>query len=783
MNASIPMNEERRKALTTLEEYVMNWKIFIDTCSLLEPTAEQFWLNIIPLLDKHGKKVIIPYRCIQELQKHQTNTKDKALAKKSRDALKKFNQLKARYIDLRGEPSDNFADNVFNVQFTKFRMQYSLLLITQDRDLAEDLLKLNDSKSVLRAKPIHVKKLNQYGFLSDIYPRTQKKKEKGERKNVTAHPKTSIPEEEKFELCRRVTDLKDDILPLTSLPDTGEQVLVYVNQQWMSIPLRDKLGGGGEATIYATNTPYVAKIYKKDKNTRRRYEKIRLMLTKTIKCEGVCYPVAEVYNQQKQFIGYLMPAAKGKELQNTIFRAKPLFMKNFPNWKKRDTVQLCITMLEKIKYLHDYNVILGDINPMNILVVSPTEVYFVDTDSYQVEAFPCPVGTVAYTAPEIQKKHFGSFLRTMGNENFAVATLLFMTMLPGKLPYSQQGGEDMMQNIINMDFSYPLGKDKNGKTPAGAWRFIWSHLPYAIKEAFYKTFRKGQEYSKETSRLDVDDWLALFREYLRLLDSGKFAAQDPMSVELFPTRFKRSANLTYTKCKICNETVPEDNCRNGICHNCLKNGETYRCSCCGKDMVYTNYQKYIKQSKRFEMCKDCSEKIGYTHTCESCGRTIQLTNGECQFYRDKGITTFPKRCKACRDAGIRKKPDFPTSYNPPPPPPPSSGGSGSFCFLTTAVCEYYGRPDNCFELTTLRHYRDNWLMHQPDGKALITEYYRTAPLIVSHLKASSRYGEYCEKLWKQYIFPCLQLIAQKKYQECKVLYTQMFYFMKSEFQL
>lgn len=97
---------------------------------------------------------------------------------------------------------------------------------------------------------------------------------------------------------------------------------------------------------------------------------------------------------------------------------------------------LCITILKKLKYLHDRNVILGDINPNNILVVSPTEVYFVDTDSYQIEGFPCPVGTINFTAPEIQRKDFSTFLRTIGNERFAVATLLFMIMLPGKPPYS-----------------------------------------------------------------------------------------------------------------------------------------------------------------------------------------------------------------------------------------------------------------------------------------------------------------------------------------------------------
>ena len=199
-----------------------------------------------------------------------------------------------------------------------------------------------------------------------------------------------------------------------------------------------------------------------------------------------------------------MPEARGKELQKSLF-IKKLLEKNFPTWRKRDTVELCITILQKIKYLHDRNIIMGDINPANILVVSPKEVYFVDTDSYQIEDFPCPVGTINYTAPEIQRRHFSGFLRTKGNENFAVATLLFMIMLPGKPPYSQQGGEDPISNIIKMDFSYPFGDNSNKKTPDGPWRYIWSHLTYDLKKAFYNTFRIDGENSKKDDRLSVNE--------------------------------------------------------------------------------------------------------------------------------------------------------------------------------------------------------------------------------------------------------------------------------------
>jgi len=640
-------NGKETYAKNALEDYVKDWKIFMDTCSILHFAADKFWMNILPLLRQYQNKVIVPLRSIEELQKHEANTGNSELAENAKNCLRVLNKLiKAGFVEIRGEQGDNFADNVFQVVFTKFRMTHKLLLITQDNDLAKDIIALNSNKSV-RANPVHVKRINQYGFLSNFSWNTENVKNNRFKKNQRVSNEEDLDEDEVFRICKRVTTLDDSRLAVTHIPTENE--IVYTSRG--PIKLESKVAAGGEGIIYTTNTPYVAKIYKRENNTKRKYEKIKLMLSKKIECEGVCYPVAALYNSNKEFIGYMMPKAKGKELQKSIF-IKPLFLKNFPNWKKRDTVELCITILEKIKYLHDRNIVMGDINPANILIVSPKEVYFVDTDSYQVEDFPCPVGTNNYTAPEIQRKHFSDFLRTMGNENFAVATLLFMIMLPGKPPYSQQGGEDPINNIIKMDFSYPFGDSSNKKTPDGPWRYIWSHLTYDLKKAFYNTFRKGGDYSTEETRLTVDEWLPIFTYYLELLDSGKFGKQDKMSEELFPTRHKKNPKIEYITCKLCGNEMPENQCQNGICRDCLNKGEVYRCKKCGKEILYTNYQRYVKNAKRFDVCPECFEygkKVRLRKKCVDCGKEFEITNNQYNFYTSKGFE-IPKRCKSCRDA-------------------------------------------------------------------------------------------------------------------------------------
>jgi len=195
-----------------------------------------------------------------------------------------------------------------------------------------------------------------------------------------------VSESEKFNYVTELYPLDQTLLKVSHVPMEGDTVFCSRGP----VQLLKCLASGGEGYVYLTDTDLVCKIYRKEKLTRSKLEKLQLMVSKRIEYPGICWSVELVYNKTNEFVGFMMPRASGKESQKCLF-VKPLLLKHFPHWKKRDTVQLALTILDKIKYLHERNVILGDINPLNILVVSPTEVYFVDTDSYQIEGYPCPV--------------------------------------------------------------------------------------------------------------------------------------------------------------------------------------------------------------------------------------------------------------------------------------------------------------------------------------------------------------------------------------------------------
>ncbi len=97
----------------------------------------------------------------------------------------------------------------------------------------------------------------------------------------------------------------------------------------------------------------------------------------------------------------------------------------------------------------------------------------------------------------------------------------------------------------------------------------------------------------------------------------------------------------------------------------------------------------------------------------------------------------------------------------------------SFCYITTAVCESLDKPDDCYELTMFRKFRDSWLMMQPDGEALIREYYAVAPTIVQRIDSLSNANEIYQDIMTKYLKPCLHMIEQNDMEGCKKMYMKM----------
>ena len=831
--------DKRQSAERSLEQYVKERCIFVDLSSILAPAGEETMRNILPLLMRHGRRLFIPQSVIRELKQLAADTSDPERAQmcKKRETVITY-LLKNGLAQIRmfQDPQSTPAQDLLTA-CSHFRMTYPLLVITQDERLAADLLSLNSQQSA-QGETILVKRINKYGFLSNLNDINRN------------NPK-------RFRLYTTPRAGQDKPLGVTQMPKVGEYVY-HTPDGKGAILLKEEIGGGGEGTIYGTDAvinngteevAYVAKIYKPECCTEYRREKIGKMIQAGLAYNGICFPTSMLYNRNGEFVGYMMMKAKGHPVQNSIFR-KPLFAKKLPGWEKKDIVQFAITVLHKIRYLHGKNILIGDINANNILVVSPLEVYFVDTDSYQIDDLPCPVGMPQFTAPEIHQmnksgelKDFSQIMRTKESEYFAIATLMFMLMLPGKLPYSYAGGENIVDNIIHMHFPYALGERRGQKVPDGSWRYAWSHLSRRLKDCFDLVFTKGDNKSEFNikERLDVDQWIIEMTEYLRvladwerLLEEGKPRIQkyeqeiatkeqqgedvtalkrelkeylaslpDSMSLKISPTRPKRQRDKVYVTCRGegCTKEYPEDadQLKAGFCPECQRKGETVRCQICGEEFIFTNYEKFYKGFKRPNMCSTCrksKDDIVEEYECATpgCFQKVRVTQAK-KAYCKSNNKQLPKYCEECyersKKSGTRPVQSAPRPVSPRPVPPrptayqqparpveqkrelPTKGSGLQGCFITTAVCGYLGKPDDCRELTDFRAFRDNWLRHQPGGEEQIREYYECAPELVRRMNASADYARICTALWADYLIPCQKMIHEGRMEDCRTHYTAM----------
>ena len=503
------------KINTMISKIAKNYTIFIDSSFMMTDEAEEFFeKDLVPVLKKinkgidnpkNFKKIILAERVLIELQKQsKLNNKIKTDAQvaKAQKGLEIISSLtKAECLRLLGQDGDTYADNLFVAKFTENRLDMKLCLLTQDNALGEEIIRLNtslssgtDKKGKDRIKGIKAFKFNGSGQIEEF------KTVKVSKHNLKNLKKPYNPFSDSADL---IDISQSKIISPEKIPSTGEKVF---NELGDAFELGAKVGDGAEGIVYSIDDLNVCKIYKEKKLTNLGLEKLKLMTERQVIHEAICWPNDIIYNDDKKAIGYKMKKADGVELHKRLFFGPKLIETRLPTWTKLDLVKVCLNILEAIKILHNHNVLVGDLNGRNIMVFEDCSIYIVDTDSFQLEGYPCPMGQITFTPPEIQKKEFKNFLRTIEHENFAIATLIFMILMPGKPPYSKQDGGMITDNIRKGVFSYPFNKSLPKDPPKGPWRYMWSHLPYDTKELFFKTFSEGE-------RIGASLWIGVLEGY------------------------------------------------------------------------------------------------------------------------------------------------------------------------------------------------------------------------------------------------------------------------------
>ena len=704
-------------------------RLFVDTCFALNEEAfaaldDRFFST----LKASRSDLVLPLAVLREIQKHERTPKDIDLADRAKFALTRFASLeKNRTVRIVGSKDDPFADQTFLEVFTKFRPKYTLLLFTQDSGLSRDLLQINDHESTNRTtnKVLIARYIPRQGIV--VFNDRAQFEQRVTRQSHGKPPasRAGIGQERsappfRFRTFKAPRSMDDQVIGDGA--SYAPRSTVYSSNR-QSLLLGASIAQGGEGQIFEVDSNRVAKIYFHDRRTVARRDKLQLMCRHPVTIRGVAWPLGVLNDASGNFLGYIMPKARGHTLQQCVF-GKARLAEHFPDWKKGDLIELALTYARAVSQIHQLGLIVGDINPLNVLVVSSREIYIVDVDSFQVEDFPCPVGMVTFRAPEITEPSFAKFLRTEPHEMFALASLLFMILMGGKAPYSYQGGGDPAENIRSGNFPYI--KDKSA-IPAGAYRYIWSYLPTSIQNAFASTFADPSP----NGRPSAEDWVTLLTGYLKLLE------REPVGSDahaLWPASFKpwKNSQVVQLKCASCTtnfQTSAKDAEKRKqfpsiLCGNCLavltlakEAGDSAKCAKCAKTIRVSfkessksvHYCDPCKQTGNLTNCGKCGNatrvpvedaptSICYcgpcigaesvtARSCKECRRNFYIESGEILFFWSKQLN-LPRKCGPCRGrpeyipfvaSEVRHTPPTQT-YRPPPPstPPHYSQPSRSF---------------------------------------------------------------------------------------------------------
>ncbi|MBQ3393841.1 MAG: hypothetical protein IJG64_01650 [Oscillospiraceae bacterium] len=98
--------------------------------------------------------------------------------------------------------------------------------------------------------------------------------------------------------------------------------------------------------------------------------------------------------------------------------------------------------------------------------------------------------------------------------------------------------------------------------------------------------------------------------------------------------------------------------------------------------------------------------------------------------------------------------------------------SDDSCFLTTACVSSRGLADDCYELATLRRYRDTYLNDREGGNLDIDEYYSLAPQIVHAIDRLPDRDRIWSKVYEELISTCVRLIEEGKNEEAYRTYKR-----------
>ncbi len=228
----------------------------------------------------------------------------------------------------------------------------------------------------------------------------------------------------------------------------------------------------------------------------------------------VVWPSSLAKDQNNTPIGFFMPSLPPDSNKIHAILSPAARQRSGLNFSIRDRLLIGANLATAVANVHSsIDRAIGDVNESNIYVTTEGFIRIIDTDSFQIQGFRCPVGKPEYTPPELQGKNFSQVDRTANHDAFGLAVLIYLILGEGLHPYvastTPNASGAMEERIKN--YQYPISVDPHSSpanlTITDRYRKLRNSLPPKIYHAFAQAFNNSND-PRPTAR----QWEDLLRE-------------------------------------------------------------------------------------------------------------------------------------------------------------------------------------------------------------------------------------------------------------------------------
>ena len=301
------------------------------------------------------------------------------------------------------------------------------------------------------------------------------------------------------------------------------------------VPWGERLGEGGEGTVYAYGAGECVKVYKDVEDPERLERKLRaLVAARTDRLEQAAAwpreivfaatdiqqgaasqtpspqppPGTNIRQGEGEPVGFTMQRVPDARPVHQVYQARSR-QRFFPKADWAFLVRVARNLATCVHFVHEEGLVIGDLNESNVLVSQNGTVRLIDADSFQIERDgflqTCDVGKGELLAPELQGRSLAGLRRTEQHDLFALAVLIFHLLVVGRHPFAGRPLQPKAGEAdVSLEDAIRRGWYAYSDPPAGplfpppGLELSW--LPVGIREMFLSAFLMREGAGRPTAQ-------------------------------------------------------------------------------------------------------------------------------------------------------------------------------------------------------------------------------------------------------------------------------------------